>query len=97
MKDKLIFEKSKPGRKAYTLPNWNEDKQINESEKYLRSGRIGLPEESEAEIIRHYVNLSTKNHHVDKGFYPLGSCTMKYNPKINEKLTSFEGFTEIHP
>ena len=97
MKDKLIFEKSKPGRKAYTLPSWNGEKQINDPEKYFRSGRIGLPEESEAEIIRHYVNLSTKNHHVDKGFYPLGSCTMKYNPKINEKLTSFEGFTEIHP
>ena len=97
MKDKLIFEKSKPGRKAYTLPNWIGEKQINESEKYFRSGRIGLPEESESEVIRHYVNLSTKNHHVDKGFYPLGSCTMKYNPKINEKLTSFEGFTEIHP
>ena len=97
MKDKLIFEKSKPGRKAYTLPNWNGEKQINESENYFRSGKIGLPEESESEVIRHYVNLSTKNHHVDKGFYPLGSCTMKYNPKINEKLTSFEGFTEIHP
>lgn len=97
MSDKLIFEKSKPGRKAYTLPKWYGDKQLDVDNKYLRSDKIGLPEESESEIIRHYVNLSTKNHHVDKGFYPLGSCTMKYNPKINEKLSSFEGFTEIHP
>lgn len=97
MDDKLIFEKSKKGRKAYTLPKWNGEKNLNVDEKYIRSGRIGLPEESEQEIIRHYVNLSTKNHHVDKGFYPLGSCTMKYNPKINEKLASLEGFTEIHP
>jgi glycine dehydrogenase subunit 2 len=97
MDDKLIFEKSKKGRKAYTLPKWDGDKTFNITEKYFRSGRIGLPEESEQEIIRHYVNLSTKNHHVDKGFYPLGSCTMKYNPKINEKLASIEGFTEIHP
>ncbi|NOR45125.1 MAG: aminotransferase class V-fold PLP-dependent enzyme [Candidatus Delongbacteria bacterium] len=97
MDDKLIFEKSKKGRKAYTLPKWNGEKNFNIADKYFRSGKIGLPEESEQEVIRHYVNLSTKNHHVDKGFYPLGSCTMKYNPKINEKLASLEGFTEIHP
>ena len=97
MDDKLIFEKSKTGRKAYTLPKWKGNKEFNTANKYFRSGKIGLPEESEQEVIRHYVNLSTKNHHVDKGFYPLGSCTMKYNPKINEKLASLEGFTEIHP
>ncbi|MDA3839102.1 MAG: aminomethyl-transferring glycine dehydrogenase subunit GcvPB [Candidatus Delongbacteria bacterium] len=97
MDDKLIFEKSKKGRKAYTLPKWNGEKNFNNSEKYFRSGKIGLPEESEQEVVRHYVNMSTKNHHVDKGFYPLGSCTMKYNPKINEKIAGMEGFTEIHP
>ncbi|MBN2790442.1 MAG: aminomethyl-transferring glycine dehydrogenase subunit GcvPB [Candidatus Delongbacteria bacterium] len=97
MEDKLIFEKSKTGRKAYTLPKWNGEKAFDVPEKYCRSEKIGLPEESESEIIRHYINLSTKNHHVDKGFYPLGSCTMKYNPKINEKLSNLEGFTEIHP
>jgi len=63
----------------------------------LREGRIGMPEVSEGELVRHYIALSMLNHHVDKGFYPLGSCTMKYNPKINEDLARLPGFANLHP
>ena len=56
-----------------------------------------MPSVSEPEVMRHFVALSTKNHHIDKNMYPLGSCTMKYNPKINEKLARLPGFTEAHP
>ena len=63
----------------------------------LRSKEIDLPEVSEPEVVRHYIKLSLKNHHVDKDFYPLGSCTMKYNPKINDKIASDPMFACIHP
>jgi glycine dehydrogenase subunit 2 len=66
-------------------------------DRMLRKGDIGLPGVSEPELMRYFVNLSTKNHHLDKGFYPLGSCTMKYNPKINDVTSSMPGFTELHP
>jgi glycine dehydrogenase subunit 2 len=63
----------------------------------LREDELDLPEVSELELIRHYVNLSYKNYSVDKGFYPLGSCTMKYNPKVNEDIANLKDFTDIHP
>ena len=63
----------------------------------LRKGEIGLPQLSELDVMRHYKELSDKNFCVEKGFYPLGSCTMKYNPKVNELLASLEGFTNLHP
>ncbi len=63
----------------------------------LRDGEIGLPQLSELEVMRHYKELSDKNFCIEKGFYPLGSCTMKYNPKVNELLSSLEGFTNLHP
>ncbi len=63
----------------------------------LRNNPARLPEVSESEVVRHYTHLSTLNHHVDKDFYPLGSCTMKYNPKINEELSALPGFAEVHP
>ncbi|MBU4486166.1 MAG: aminomethyl-transferring glycine dehydrogenase subunit GcvPB [Candidatus Delongbacteria bacterium] len=97
MAEKLIFEISQKGKKSYTMPCWDGCKPIDIDKKFLRTEHIGLAEVSEPEIVRHYVNMSNNNHHVDKGFYPLGSCTMKYNPKINEKLSSLDGFTEIHP
>ncbi|MBN1969503.1 MAG: aminomethyl-transferring glycine dehydrogenase subunit GcvPB [Candidatus Delongbacteria bacterium] len=97
MSEKLIFEKSSEGRKGFTLPTWNEDFNIDLDNKFLSSAELDLPEVSEPEILRHYVNLSGLNHHVDKGFYPLGSCTMKYNPKINEYAASLEGFAHVHP
>ncbi len=100
MPEKLIFEKSKAGRKGYTLPNL--DVPVTSSDrlipsKFLRKEEAKLPEISENEVIRHFVRLSTLNYHIDKGFYPLGSCTMKYNPKINEITSCFEGFAHLHP
>lgn len=95
---KLIFDESKSGRKGYSLPELDvpaQDGLI--PEKYLRKEAPNLPEVDEGTVIRHFVNLSTQNHHVDKGFYPLGSCTMKYNPKINEKTARMEGFAGLHP
>ncbi len=94
---KLIFEISKKGKKGYTLPKWNGDNKIDLDSKYLREEALGLPEVSEPEVVRHYTNLSTLNHHVDKGFYPLGSCTMKYNPKVNDQMASLASFAQIHP
>ncbi|MGB3479746.1 MAG: aminomethyl-transferring glycine dehydrogenase subunit GcvPB [bacterium] len=91
-----IFEISKPGRRGYSLPDC--DVPVAEIQKdHQRKEYARLPEVSEPQIIRHFVNLSSMNHHVDKGFYPLGSCTMKYNPKINEETSRFAGFAKIHP
>ena len=98
--DKLIFELSKPGRNAYRLPENDVEEVAIENlipEKYLSNDELNLPELSEVDIIRHYTNLSNKNFGLDTGFYPLGSCTMKYNPKINEDMASLNGFTNIHP
>ncbi|MBR6098192.1 aminomethyl-transferring glycine dehydrogenase subunit GcvPB [bacterium] len=66
-------------------------------EKYLRENPVGLPQIGELEVMRHYKELSDRNFCIEKGFYPLGSCTMKYNPKVNELLASLEGFTALHP
>lgn len=97
---KLIFERSAPGRRAYYLPELDvPEADIHDTfpAELLRTDKLELPEVSEGEIVRHYVNLSHRNHSVDSGFYPLGSCTMKYNPKINEEIASLPGFTELHP
>lgn len=91
-----IFEISKQGRRGYSLPAC--DVPVYElSKKYQRKEGAPLPEVSEPQIMRHFVNLSSMNHHVDKGFYPLGSCTMKYNPKINEETSRYTHFAGIHP
>lgn len=66
-------------------------------QEFLRKDEIGLPQLSELEVMRHYKELSDRNFCIEKGFYPLGSCTMKYNPKVNELLASLEGFTNLHP
>lgn len=98
--NKLVFELSKPGRKGYNLPPLDiEDKDISEffPEEFINEKPLTLPELNEGEIVRHYTNLSNKNYGVDTGFYPLGSCTMKYNPKINEDTARFNGFSNIHP
>ena len=65
--------------------------------KVIRKKNPNLPEVSEPGVVRHYIKLSEKNHHIDKDFYPLGSCTMKYNPKINDKIASDSCFANIHP
>ncbi|WP_029688414.1 aminomethyl-transferring glycine dehydrogenase subunit GcvPB [Thermoanaerobacter sp. A7A] len=98
--NKLIFELSNKGRKAYTLPKLDvEEKPLEDilPQQMMRKEEIELPEVSEVDIIRHYTLLSNKNYGVDTGFYPLGSCTMKYNPKINEDMASLVGFTALHP
>lgn len=99
MKDynKLIFECSKAGRKAYRLPPSDVPSFELPPRHLLRVSAAELPEVSEPDIIRHYTNLSQKNYAIDKGIYPLGSCTMKYNPKINEEAARMSGFADIHP
>jgi len=96
----LLFELSQPGRKAYSLP----DLDVPEVEietvipgSFLRKSAAELPEVYEVDVIRHYTALSRRNFGIDNGFYPLGSCTMKYNPKINEDVARFPGFAKIHP
>ena len=94
--DKLIFEISKEGRRGYKLPPCDvEEIDIREMipENLLSKTDISLPEVSEVDVIRHFTLLSNKNYGVDTGFYPLGSCTMKYNPKINEDMASITSFT----
>ena len=91
----LIFEVSSPGRTAYTLPDLDVPKAPT-PEGYVRD-ELNLPEVSELEFVRHYTRLSQKNYAIDTVFYPLGSCTMKYNPKVNEKAASIEGLTQVHP
>lgn len=98
--DNLIFELSKPGRVGSRLPDNDVDETPVEDlipEEFLNDEELDLPEVNEVDIIRHYTNLSNKNYGVDTGFYPLGSCTMKYNPKINEDMASLTGFTKVHP
>lgn len=98
--NKLIFEVSKAGRKAYSLPECDVPEIDCSSiipEAMLREGDLELPEVSEVDVVRHFTLLSNKNFGVDTGFYPLGSCTMKYNPKINEDMAALPGFTGVHP
>ncbi|MGI6537353.1 MAG: aminomethyl-transferring glycine dehydrogenase subunit GcvPB [Caldicoprobacterales bacterium] len=94
--DKLIFECSVPGRKAYRLPT-SDVPEYDLPSSFVRQKQASLPEVSEVDVIRHFANLSHKNYAVDLGIYPLGSCTMKYNPKINEEVAQMPGFTYIHP
>ncbi len=96
----LLFEQSVKGRKAYSLPALD----VPEMDPcdifpdgYVRSAPADLPELSEVDVVRHYTGLSNRNHGVDSGFYPLGSCTMKYNPKRNEVAARLPGFALIHP
>ncbi len=94
--DRLIFELSKPGRCAYSLPCC-EKAGLDLPENLLRAQAPALPEVSEVDVVRHYTNLSQMNFGVDTGFYPLGSCTMKYNPKINEEIAAMPAFQALHP
>ena len=97
--DKLIFEISRPGRKGYQLPadKFETDGFAAIPADLLRKEKPELPEVSELDAVRHFTNLSTKNFGVDTGFYPLGSCTMKYNPKIHEEVASMPEFAGLHP
>ena len=94
----LIFELSKAGRKGYSLPKNDYGHSVNELPAALRRQQEAeLPECDEMTVVRHYTNLSHNNFGVNDGFYPLGSCTMKYNPVINEEIASLRIFTGLHP
>jgi glycine dehydrogenase subunit 2 len=98
--EKLIFEKGAAGRRAATLPALDVPAEPLEQlipAHLLRQEPAPLPEVSEIEVVRHYTHLSQRNFGVDTGFYPLGSCTMKYNPKLNEDMAELPGFARIHP
>ena len=95
--DKLIFELSREGRVGFSLPENKFPKGPEVPANLRRAEEPLLPRVSEPEVVRHYNNLSQMNFGVDTGFYPLGSCTMKYNPKINEEVCALPGFTGLHP
>ena len=97
--EKLLFELSRPGRRGFALPPLD----IPDAARYdlpadvVRGEVEGFPELSETDVVRHYTRLSRLNYAIDLGLYPLGSCTMKYNPKLNEKVARLPGFAEAHP
>ncbi|MFA5147796.1 MAG: aminomethyl-transferring glycine dehydrogenase subunit GcvPB [Candidatus Omnitrophota bacterium] len=98
--EKLIFEIGSAGRRGYSLPKLDvPDADMKEliPEDLLRKSEAALPEVSELDCVRHFTRLSQLNYSVDTNFYPLGSCTMKYNPKINEKMASLPQFADLHP
>jgi len=99
-KKTLIYEKSSAGQVGCPMPATTKtEPELMRyiPEKYRRSHPAALPEITEGELMRHFVGLSVKNHHIDKGFYPLGSCTMKYNPKLNDRAAALQGFINQHP
>ena len=93
---KLIFEKSQAGRRGGDLPNYDLPP-AKVPDALRRETPPRLPELAEPEIVRHFTELSTRNFGIDTGFYPLGSCTMKYNPRVNERLAMLPGFRDLHP
>ncbi|MCL6466422.1 MAG: aminomethyl-transferring glycine dehydrogenase subunit GcvPB, partial [candidate division WOR-3 bacterium] len=96
--EKLLFAYSKRGRRAWSLPELDVP-EVELADLFGTDYRADnrLPEIAEVDLIRHFTRLSILNHHVDKGFYPLGSCTMKYNPKVNEEAARLPSFTQTHP
>jgi len=100
LNERLLFEEGSAGRRGFDLPALDvPSKDISEviDSSLLRNGIPGMPELSEVDVIRHFTRLSTWNYHIDLGLYPLGSCTMKYNPKINERMARLDGFMLAHP
>ncbi len=100
MKETLIFDLSRNGRQGHRIGALDIEPQPAGSlipEQFLRTEPAALPEVPESEVVRHFIRLSNLNHHVDKDMYPLGSCTMKYNPKINDRTADLGGFTSLHP
>lgn len=97
MESKLIFELSRENRVGYSLPDNEIDYPLNLPGSFLRTKPCNMPEVSELDVVRHFTNLSRKNYGVEQGFYPLGSCTMKYNPKINDEMAGLKKATSIHP
>ena len=97
IKVQTIFDKSQEGRTGISLMQLDVPKSSNIPKELLREKKANLPELSEFDVVRHFTNLSNKNMSIDKNFYPLGSCTMKYNPKVVERVASLDGFLNIHP
>jgi glycine dehydrogenase subunit 2 len=96
LNEKLLFEHSDAGRKGYSLPSLDVPEAVLDAA-LVRDQVAGFPELSEVDVVRHFTRLSTWNYGVDSGFYPLGSCTMKYNPKINETVARLPGLAGVHP
>src|SRR5437867_2565969 len=100
LNERVVFEEGSPGRRAFELPALDVPaKPVSEilDANLLREDLPGMPELSEVDVVRHFTRLSTWNYHIDLGLYPLGSCTMKYNPKINERVARLVGFILAHP
>ena len=99
--EQLIFERSQPGRAGFSLPPLDVDEtpleQIIPRELQRDDALAGMPEVSEVDVIRHFTRISTWNYSIDQGMYPLGSCTMKYNSRLNEKVARIAGFANLHP
>ena len=95
LNEPLLWEKGKPGRRGFSLPLRDVD--VSPLEESLTSHGPEFPDLSEVDVVRHFTRLSTWNFGVDTGTYPLGSCTMKYNPKINDKQAALQGFSSAHP
>jgi glycine dehydrogenase subunit 2 len=99
--ERLIFERSSPGRRASSFPGGDGLPEVDPDQVLpaglRRSGPVRLPEVSERDLVRHYTRLAHRNYAVDLGFYPLGSCTMKYNPKVAETAAALPGFARLHP
>src|SRR5262245_7474502 len=94
----LLFELSRPGRRCSRLPECDvPSAQDAIPARFLADAPPPLPEVGELDVVRHFVNLSTKNMSIDTNFYPLGSCTMKYNPKRHERLAGLAGMADVHP
>src|SRR5467141_3176095 len=97
----LIFERSHPGRIGYRLPPLDVDEtpldEIVPKELQRDDDLKGMPEVSEVDVVRHFTRISTWNYSIDLGLYPLGSCTMKYNSRLNEKIARIAGFANLHP
>src|SRR5262252_6476810 len=100
LNEPVIFEEGSPGRRGFDLPELDVPaRALNDiiDPGLIRDGITGMPGLSEVDVVRHFIRLSTWNYHIDLGLYPLGSCTMKYNPKINERMARLEGFALAHP
>ncbi len=94
---KLIYEKSVPGRHAFSLPRCELPVPEVPEEFRRDAAAADFPRSSEPELVRHFTELTTRNFGVDTGFYPLGSCTMKHNPRVNERVALLPGFRDLHP
>lgn len=92
-----LFDKGAPGRRGLTFPRWEGEPAPKLPASVLRAAPADFPAVSEPEVMRHFTALSNLNHHIERGMYPLGSCTMKYNPRLNEQVAAMQGFADLHP